>query len=60
MKKEQVTETGIYEYSLPHWDKSIFVKVVNYGGILAVQFDEYYIPTKILDIPSTAIFSKWI
>jgi hypothetical protein len=59
MNKYQVT-TGIYEYSLPGWNKTVFVSIFETKNGKFVKFNNTAHSTSIDDIDEDAVFSKWI
>lgn len=59
MNKKEVT-SGIYEYSLPGWNKTVFVSVFEVEGEKFVKFNGTTYSTSLKDVPNDAVFSKWI
>lgn len=60
MNKNQVVDTGIYEYSLPTFKKPVFVTVFYWDGQLFVEYGKGYSASSMDEIPENAVFSKWI
>ncbi len=60
MNKNQIIAGGIYEYSLPGWNRTVFVSVFESDGEKFVKFNGMQYSTKLEDIPDNAVFAKWI
>ena len=60
MNKNQITTGGVYEYSLPGWNRTVFVSVFENDLGKFVKFNGTNHSTAIEDIPDEAVFAKWI
>lgn len=59
MNKYQVT-SGIYEYSLPGWNRTVFVSVFETEIGKFVKFKNTTHSTSIEDVDEKAVFARWI